>query len=461
MNVADEQLIADWNREYAPPAPTASIQVHDETLRDGLQLPSVHQPSLDDKLELLDLMCRVGVDSADLGMPATGATAAAHVRRLAAEIASGRLAIDATCAARTTRADVEVIADIAQRTGLAMSVMAFIGSSPIRLLSEQWPAESVIAAARDTTAFARREGLGVCLVTEDTTRSALGVTLDIYAAALDAGADRICVCDTVGYATPWSAAGIVSRIRDGLAARGFPHAGIDWHGHDDRGLALANALAAASAGADRLHGTALGMGERAGNVAMEQLLANLCDIGWRDGGLTELPRYCSHASRSCLMPIPAGQPFVGKDVYATMAGVHAAAIRKAERLGGGWLAERVYTAIPAATVGRAQRIDVGPASGRANVLCWLETRGIPAEPDLVKEISCAAARARRVLTDHQLMAIVSACLPSAAALRRPGEPAQGEQRADDSPCHDDQQVRPLEQPAAVGLRIQGGLHGRR
>jgi 2-isopropylmalate synthase len=408
MNAARESLIADWNRACAPVAPSAKISVHDETLRDGLQSVSVAQPSLDDKLELLNLMAGVGVDTACLGMPVTSATAQAHVLRLVAEIAAGRLDVGATCAARTTPADIGVVADIAQETGMAMSVMAFIGISRIRMLSEGWSVESVTAAARDAVAFARREGIGICIVTEDTTRTSLDVTIDVYAAALEAGADRICVCDTVGYATPWSAAALVSQLRLGLARRGFPEVGIDWHGHNDRGLALANALAAASAGADRLHGTALGIGERAGNTAIEQLLPNLRDLGWRDGDLALLPRYCEQASRSCGVGIPGTQPFAGQDVFSSMAGVHASAIRKAEQIGGGWLAERVYSGIPAAAVGRAQNIEIGPASGRANILAWLGVHGIPPVPALVDQIRRAAADAGQVLTDQQLMAIVSA-----------------------------------------------------
>ncbi len=399
--------IMEWNGADSPQAPQGTVSVHDETLRDGLQSPSVTQPTLESKLELLHLMHRIGIDSADLGMPVSSPVAKAHVQRLAEEIADAKLPLAASCAARTTCTDIAAVADIAQATGLPMSVMAFVGISPIRMFTEQWSVASVVAGMREALAFAQREGIGVCMVTEDTTRSRLDVALEVYGAALDAGAERICICDTVGYATPWGAAAVVSQLRAGLAARGFPGVGIDWHGHNDRGLATANSLAAASAGADRLHGTALGIGERAGNASMEQLLANLCDIGWRTGDLTMLPQYCELVGQSCGIGIADNQPIAGRDAFRTATGVHASAIRKAERLGGRWLAERVYAGIPASVVGRKQVIEVGPSSGRANILNWLDTHGIAAQPQLVQEIRDAAADADHVLTDQQLLTIVA------------------------------------------------------
>jgi isopropylmalate/homocitrate/citramalate synthase len=407
MNAPPEHLIMEWNSIDSVPAPLGRIQVHDETLRDGLQSPSATQPTLGEKLELLSLMNRLGVESVCLGMPVSSPTAKEHVRGLAQGIVADRLSLDATCAARTLPADIAVIADIAHATGLPMWVTAFVGISPIRMYVEQWSPESVMRNVQDAVAFARQEGLRVCIVTEDTTRSRPEVTLDVYAAALHAGAERICICDTVGYATPWSAAAVVTRMRNGLADLGFPEVGIDWHGHNDRGLALANSLAAACAGADRLHGTALGIGERAGNAPTEQLIANLCNLGWRTGDLSLLPRYCDLAARSCGVDVPGNQPIVGADVFRTAAGVHAAAIRKAQRLGDIWLAERVYAGIPASTLGRNQTINVGPGSGASNILNWLQSRDIPEDPLLVQEIQQAVADASRVLSDQELLGLVA------------------------------------------------------
>jgi 2-isopropylmalate synthase len=408
MTPITDRWITNWNQVDSPGPPGTRILVHDETLRDGLQSPSVTQPSLDAKLNLLHLMADIGVESADLGMPASGAPVRQHVLRLATEIASGALPVAAVCAARTTRGDISAVCDIAQRAALPVQVMTFVGISPIRMYAERWRSGAVVRRVRDAVSFAVREGLDVCLVTEDTTRARLGMAVDVYAAALDEGASRICVCDTVGYATPWGTTALVTRLRRALAGRGFGDAAVDWHGHNDRGLAVANALAAAQAGADRLHGTALGIGERAGNASVEQLLVNLCEVGWRSALLCALPRYCEAAARACQVDIAGSQPFVGSDVFRTAAGVHAAAIRKAEQRGGRWLAERVYSGIPPSLVGRRQDISVGPGSGRANARCWLRAHGRAESAAAVRAIQQAAAGATRILADAELRRVADA-----------------------------------------------------
>jgi isopropylmalate/homocitrate/citramalate synthase len=407
MPTMPKSWITEWNSLDPPPAPGRHVLIHDETLRDGLQSPSVMQPTLDDKLELLHSMQRIGVNSVDLGMPASSQTIKDHVRRLVAEIASDRLPLSIACAARTTRSDIAAVAEIAQSTGQPVSVMAFVGTSPIRMYVEQWSIMPLLHNVQDAVAFARREGLQVCIVTEDTTRSRPEDAVGLYEAALHAGAERVCICDTVGYATPWGAATIVDRLRRGLVERGFPDVEIDWHGHNDRGLAVANSLAAAYSGASRLHGTALGIGERAGNAQMEQLLVNLCDVGWRTGDLADLPGYCELAGRICGVSIPGSQPFVGADAYRTAAGVHAAAIRKAQRLGDIWLAERVYTGVPASLVGRTQVIEVGPGSGRANIVAWLQSQGFTDDPPMVRRLQRAVAKASRVFTGQELLELVA------------------------------------------------------
>ncbi len=407
-----ERWITEWNGLDSLPAPERDVLVHDETLRDGLQSPSVMQPTLDDKIELVNFMQRIGVNSVDLGMPAASQTIKDHVTRLVTEIAIDRLPVSIACAARTTRPDIAAVAEIAQRTGQPVSVMAFVGISPIRMYVEQWSVVPLLQEVQDAVAFARREGLQVCIVTEDTTRSRPEVAIDVYAAALHAGAERVCICDTVGYATPWGAAAVVDCLRRGLVERGFPDVEIDWHGHNDRGLAVANSLAAVCSGACRLHGTALGIGERAGNAQIEQLLVNLCDIGWRATTLADLPGYCELAGRIFGVNIPCNQPFVGADAYRTATGVHAAAIRKAQRLGDNWLAERVYSGIPASLVGRTQVIEVGPGSGRSNILAWLQSQGLTDDPLIVRRIQRAVAGASRIFTSQELLALVALPAPA-------------------------------------------------
>lgn len=401
-------LITDWNAMDAPPVPPVRVQIHDETLRDGLQGPSVSQPLLEERLGLLHQMDQIGVDSVDLGMPVSHPNARMHVERMANEIRDCHLSMSAVCAARAVQGDIAEVADVAQKAGVQMWAMAFVGVSPIRMYVEDWTAQRVMANVREAVSFARKEGVRVCIVTEDTTRSPSGSALDVYAAALDAGAERICACDTVGFAVPWGAGALVTQLREGLAARGFPGIGIDWHGHNDRGLAVANSIAAVVAGADRVHATALGIGERAGNCALEQLLVNLHELGWRKGDLTGLPAYCHEVARVCAVPVPAGQPLVGVDAYRTATGVHAAAVRKALALGDNYLAERVYNGVPPSLLGLQQRIEIGPGSGRANILHWLETNGIAADPAVTDALGSAVHDATRLLSDTELMSIVAA-----------------------------------------------------
>ncbi len=398
-------LITDWNA-IAESGPPRAVFLHDETLRDGLQAPYITQPTLEDRLALLHLMDELGVSSADIGMPMSNKNAARNVTALASEVRAAGLALTPVCAARTVLPDVEEVACIADEVGVQMCVMAFVGISPIRLFVESWDVESVIKEVVQVVEFAVRQGLSAVLVTEDTTRSRLDVSLDVYQAALDAGASGVCACDTVGFAMPWGVRRLVSGLREGLAGRGHPDAVIDWHGHNDRGMALANSLAAVEAGADRVHATALGIGERAGNASMEQLLVNLYAMGVVDRSLERLPDYCELTALACEVPVASNQPFIGADVYRTCAGVHAAAIRKAEELGDDWIAERVYAGVAPSVLGRTQDIDVGPGSGHANVLHWLDRHDIDADDRVVRALGDAVAHATRVFTEEELLDLV-------------------------------------------------------
>jgi 2-isopropylmalate synthase len=169
---------------------------------------------------------------------------------------------------------------------------------------------------------------------------------------------------------------------------------------------VANTLAALEAGATRVHGTALGVGERVGNTPMEQLLVNLKLLGWRDDDLTKLPDYVEAVSRAVDVPIPINQPIVGRDAFRTATGVHAAAVIKAQKRGAAWLADRVYSGVPASWVGRAQEIEIGHMSGASNVLFYLQTRRLPDSQDVVQAVLTAAKRSERLLTDDEVLEAV-------------------------------------------------------
>ncbi|MGH9412091.1 MAG: LeuA family protein [Vicinamibacterales bacterium] len=392
-------LIHDWNRSGAP-APR-DVLLDDETLRDGLQSPSVRCPSIDDKIRILHLIDRLGIDTADLGLPGAGPHVVRDVERLAREIADARLSVKANCAARTVVEDIRPIAEISQRVGMPIECCAFIGSSPLRQYAEGWTIDQLLARTEEAIAFAVAEGLPVMYVTEDTTRADPDTLRALYATAIRAGAARVCVADTVGHATPFGAAAVV-RFIAAIVEECGGGVGIDWHGHRDRDLAVVNTLAALDAGASRLHGAAIGIGERVGNTPMDLLLLNLVLMGYLDRDLTLLGEYCEVVSEATGVPIPANYPAFGRDAFRTATGVHAAAVIKAFRKNDRDLIDAVYSGVPASLIGREQQIDVGPMSGRSNVAFWLERHGVAASDDLVDRIFARAKRSSAVLTDAEI-----------------------------------------------------------
>ena len=399
----ESELIYDWNcadgSDLKPLRPR--VELDDETLRDGLQSPSVESPSIDDKVRILHLIAELGIESANLGLPGAGPHVVRDVLRLAREIVDAKLPIAPNCAARTVIADVRPIVEISQQTGLAIEASCFIGSSAVRQYAEGWELDRVLRLSIEAIEFAVREGLPVMYVTEDTTRAHPDHLRRLYTAAVEAGARRVCIADTVGHATPQGAASLVRFIRSVVDATG-EDVKVDWHGHRDRGLSVINALAAAAAGADRLHGTALGIGERVGNTPMDLLLVNMHLLGWSKRDLTKLPEYCRVVAETTGVPFPDNYPVVGKDAFRTGTGVHAAAIIKARAKGHEWLADLVYSGVPASLVGRRQEIEVGPMSGRSNVEYWLRERGLAVDTVLVDAIFDRAKTSTRLLTESEI-----------------------------------------------------------
>jgi isopropylmalate/homocitrate/citramalate synthase len=406
----ERELIHDWNSvDAAFDWRTCRVELDDETLRDGLQCPSVTDPSIEDKRALLHLMVDLGIHAADLGLPGAGPRAYADTLALAREVVSARLPLSANCAARTVLSDVEPVVAIAQATGLPVEAATFIGSSPIRQYAEDWTLDRMLRASEDAVTFVVREGLPVMFVTEDTTRAAPDTLRALYGNAIRWGARRVCLADTVGHATPDGVRALVRFVRDEIIAPSGEDVQLDWHGHRDRGLGLANCLAAIESGADRVHGTALGIGERVGNTEMDLLLINLRLLGAHQHDLSRLPEYSRLASRACGVPIPPSYPVLGEDAFRTGTGVHAAAIIKARRKGHAWLADRIYSGVPAGDFGLAQRIEISHVSGLSNVKYWLEEHGHDAtDQGLCQHVFDAAKRVSRVLSDDEIETLVAA-----------------------------------------------------
>ena len=402
------ELIYDWNlADKIPIPPGTEVLLNDETLRDGLQNPSIHDPTIEEKIEILHLMESLGIESVNIGLPGAGPRAAAHTEALAREIATHRMKIRPNCAARTVEADIRPILEISQRVGIALEAATFLGSSPIRRLVEDWTVDHLERTTEKAVRFAVEHGLPSMYVTEDTTRTDRDTVKRLYSTAIRNGARAVVFCDTVGHATPQGAYNLIKFAVDDIVKPSGEKIRVDWHGHNDRGLAIANSLAAIAAGAHQVHAAANSLGERVGNTPMELMLVNLRLMGLIDRDLSRLKEYCEKVARATHTTIPPNYPVVGHDAFRTATGVHAAAIVKAFHGKNPELADTVYSGVPSHLFGLDQIIEVGPMSGKSNVLFWLERHKIPANDAVVNRILEAAKQSARVLTDDEIQALAT------------------------------------------------------
>ncbi len=414
------ELIYDWNTVFARSImPAGRTLLNDESLRDGLQSPSVRDPSIEEKIEILHLMDDLGINMLDIGLPGAGPRAAAHCEALAREIGRAGLKIKPNCAARTHENDIRPIAEIVQRTGVPIEAATFIGSSPIRRYTEDWTDDFLLRTTEKAVQYAVSLGLEVMYVTEDTSRCDPETIKRLYTAAIHCGAKAIVVCDTTGHATPMGVVALLRFVVDEVVKPTGAEIRVEWHGHCDRGLAVANSIAAFVAGAEVVHATACGIGERVGNTQMDQVLVNLKLLGiepWASQDLTHLKDYCEAVSKATGIPIPKNYPVVGEDAFRTGTGVHAAAVIKAYRKNDVMLANSIYSGVPSHFFGMEQVIEIGPMSGKSNVHFWLERRDIPATEELVERIYQRAKASDRMLTDAEIMECVHAPLADRSEL---------------------------------------------
>jgi isopropylmalate/homocitrate/citramalate synthase len=402
----EKSLIYDWNkRKDFKFRHNENLQLDDETLRDGLQSPSITDPTIEEKLELIDLMEDLGIDSADIGLPGSGPRAQYDILTISKHIYKNKMKIRPNCAVRTVKQDITPLIEISQKVGHPIEASTFIGSSPIRQYAEDWTLDRMLKLTEEAVNYAVENGLPVMYVTEDTTRADPRTLKKLYKTAIEAGAERICVCDTVGHATTIGVYYLMKYINT-MVNTINPDVKIDWHGHSDRGLAIPNTMAAIAQGVDRVHATGLGIGERVGNTPMDLLLVNLNLEGIYSRDLTSLSRYCQLVSLACDVPIPPNYPVMGRDAFRTGTGVHAAAIIKAKNKGDDWLADRVYSGVPASMVGLRQIIEIGFMSGVSNIVFWLKQKGIEPDKKLVDEIFRAAKQHNRVLSEEEVEEII-------------------------------------------------------
>ena len=400
------EWIYDWNVATPPAIPAGTrVLMNDETLRDGLQNPSVFDPSIEEKIEILHLMESLRIDSVNIGLPGAGPRAFAHTEALAREIAAHRMKIKPNCAARTHENDMRPIVEISQKAGIGIEAATFLGSSPIRRLVEDWTVDHLERTTEKAVKFAVENNLPSMYVTEDTIRTDPETLKRLYSTAIRNGARAIVLCDTVGHATPNGAFNLVKFAVEQVVQPSGEKIRIDWHGHNDRGLSIANSLAAVAGGAHQVHAAANALGERVGNTPMELMLVNLRLMGLIQQDLSRLKEYCEKVAKATHTLIPPNYPVIGHDAFRTATGVHAAALIKAFRKNDLELANAVYSGVPAHLFGLDQVIEIGPMSGKSNVLFWLEKHLIPADDATVTRIFDAAKQSPRVLTDDEVFAL--------------------------------------------------------
>ncbi|MEW5957844.1 MAG: hypothetical protein AB1801_08990 [Chloroflexota bacterium] len=393
----------DWGSAEQFPCPT----ILDTSLREGMQGVLGRYPTLEEKLRLVELLLEVGVDAFDLGFPGADSDQQTQAQQLARYLAGRRVGARLVCLARARVEDVAAVVEVSQAAGVKLEVLIYIGTSSTRLLVEQSNIHDLVASTTLAVKFAGQHGLHVNFACQDATRSEPGLLRLLYTTALEGGAARLTLPDTVGVGNALSTTRLVKYVRD-YVIRGRL-VGLDWHGHNDRGLALSNALAAAAAGANCLHSTVLGIGERCGAVALEPLLLNLHHLCGQHYNLEALPRLAGYAAAILGEPLPPRQPLVGANAFAIVGGAQSEPILKAASLGRADLVSTIYSGVDPRLVGRATELQVGPLSNSTNVM-WKATQlGFPFSQELATQVLAAARDRQRLLRDDELRDL-AACL---------------------------------------------------
>jgi 2-isopropylmalate synthase len=359
-------------------------------------------------------MKAVGVEKADIGFAASNGLAYDRVVAVAKANAQEANPIEVSCAARTKREeDIIPIVEASQTVGRPITADAFIGTDPDRIEVEKWTKQEMVTNVRETARFATSHGIPIMIVTET---SFLGIekipniVKDIYKAALDEGARRVCLSDTTGQHLPYEIERGVKWMRKFLDKNGFPDVGIDFHGHDDLRCAVPNSIAAYRAGADRVHGTILGVGERAGNTDLIPLLIQMDSHNMNIGhDLRILPTYAMVASEALGIPIRDDEPGIGFDSRAQTSGVHAAAALKGIRAG----KTGIYLAFDYAEkmgITPSHTTRIGPNAGTSNVLLYCYTNQLeePTENQIRAVLDAAKKLTNKsALSDDRIRALLA------------------------------------------------------
>jgi homocitrate synthase NifV len=363
------------------------VRIVDTTLRDGEQAAGVafgHE----EKASIAWLLDKIGVHEIEVGIPAMGGDEARQIR----EIAGLGLRADLLGWCRAVRSDVRD----AEACGLHRIEIS-IPASRAQILAKLGSPEKAISRLCDTLAYATDRGLWVAVGGEDGSRADPDFLIELAVRAQEWGAKRFRFCDTVGLLDPFTTHARVTALVDALD---IP---VEMHTHDDLGLATANALAGVRAGARAADVTVNGLGERAGNAALEEVVLGLRILLDADPGLdaTRLVELSARVAQAARAPVPPWKAVVGANAFAHEAGIHVDGVLENPAL---------YEPFPPESVGGRRRMTVGKHSGRSAVrhLLALNGRRVDDEDEaqlLLDRVRALSTRLRRGLTEDELVSL--------------------------------------------------------
>ena len=394
------EILFTWNER--PRGIRPQIEIEDDTLRDGLQASFIRKPTIDEKAELIRLSAGIGARHVVLAFPASSPAEFADSQRLLSVIKDHDVPMTPWFLGRAVTEDMEPILRLRDSYGGNVGAAFFIGTSPIRRHVEKWDFGGILERIATTMDYLRRAGLPCSFSVEDASRTPPDEIEQMVELAVRYSAYSIAVCDTVGESTPHGVRLLIGFIKS-IISKHSSDLKILWHGHNDRGLALANSIAAIEAGADIIGGAFLGIGERTGNTALEQVIMYLHQTRTGTFDLKGLIPYARKLAAATEFQIPVNAPVVGPQAFATCTGTHAAAVLKAAELGTDF-EDYVFSSIPASELGAMQDIGVGPTSGMANARYVLERGNMPSSAELAAELLAYAKRQRRPLQQDDIVA---------------------------------------------------------
>ena len=365
------KLLTDWNEKKT--FKNKSIVIEDDTLRDGLQSALLRIPNYFEKKELVTLAHASRIKYVMLGFPGASEDAYHECRLLVQFIRDMQWPLVPRLLGRANQSDMAAICRLQEETGVPLQADFFINICALRLKVEGWNLATITQMIHQASEQLDRHGVSYSISLEDATRSDTSIIEKMLCTIVNTKAIAIVLCDTVGACLPSGVANLLRFVKKTIAAHNS-HIFQWWHGHNDRGLALANALCALDHGIDGISGTFLGIGERSGNICIEQIMLHLNQYYGSAYCLDSARQYCSLLSRYTEYTMPINQPLFGNQSFTTTAGTHIRALEKAKRFGTG-AHDLLYSSVAAHDLGRQQQIMLGPMSGRSAVKSVLEQIG--------------------------------------------------------------------------------------